>query len=207
MPTAAPRPPAPPARLTPDDLLHLPDEGKGYELVRGELNERNVGTESSRVGGELHFHIRLFLATHPLGWAFPQETGFRCFAADPTDPDRVRKPDAAFVSFATLPVSAYKRRGFCEAIPDLVVEVISPGNTAEEVEEKRVEWLRAGVKEVWVVNPSTQNVHIYQGGGGYAFLQEADTLTTTLLPGFAVPVADLFRLPGPPAQSPAVGGE
>jgi Uma2 family endonuclease len=183
----------------------MPDGGKGYELVRGKVKERNVSTESSRVGGELYFHIRLFLATHPLGWAFPQETGFRCFAADPTDPDRVRKPDAAFVSFVALPVSAYKRKGFCEAIPDLVVEVISPGNSAEEVEEKRVEWLRVGVREVWVVNPSTQNVHVYRAGG-YAFLQEADTLTTPLLPGFSVPVADLFRLPAPP-QAPAAGGE
>jgi Uma2 family endonuclease len=181
------------------------DAGKGYELVRGRLKKLNVSTESSRVGGEVHFHLRSYLSKNPLGWAFPPETGFRCFGGDTSDPDRVRKPDAAFVSFAGLPASRYKKEGFCEAVPNLVVEVVSPNDLARDVDGKRDEWLRAGVREVWVVNPDTSDVHVYRADGGYAFLQQADTLATPLLPGFAVPVADLFRLPAP--QAPAVAGE
>jgi Uma2 family endonuclease len=188
----------------------MPDGGKGYELVRGRLKELNVSTESSRVGGEVHFHIRTHLSRNPVGWAFPPETGFRCFRQDPTDPDRVRKPDAAFVSYATLPPARYKRDGFCEIVPDIAVEVISPNDLAREVEIKRDEWLRAGVKEVWVVSPDTETVMVYLAGGGSTLLRAADALTTTLLPGFAVPVADLFRLPPAPAgspQAPAAAGE
>ncbi|QDU22556.1 Uma2 family endonuclease [Urbifossiella limnaea] len=204
---AAPRPaPAPP--LTSDDLLRMGDAGKGYELVRGRLQELNMSTESSRVGGEVHFHIRTFLARNPLGTVFPQETGFRCFAADPTDPGRVRKPDAAYVSYATLPPSRYKRDGFCEVVPDIVVEVISPKDLAREVDLKRDEWLRTGVKDVWVLNPDTETVLVCHGGGASELLRPGDTITSpVLLPGFAVAVADLFRFPPIPLQAPAAGGE
>lgn len=207
MTTAAPPRPAPAPPLTPDDLLRMGDAGSGYELVRGRLQELNMSTESSRVGGEIHFHVRTFLARHPLGMVFPQETGFRCFSADPTDPDRVRKPDAAYISFATLPRARYKRDGFCEAVPDIVAEVVSPNDTVREVDNKRQEWLRAGVKEVWVLNPDLSTIHVYQNTGGVAFLGERDTLSTSLLPGFAVPVAELFHVPDEPPQAPAAGGE
>ena len=207
MTTAAPPRPAPAPPLTSDDLLRMGDAGKGYELVRGKLKELNVSTESARVGGEVHFHIRTFLTRNPLGMAFPPETGFRCFAADPTDPDRVRKPDAAFISFATLPRAHYKRDGFCETVPDVVAEVVSPNDTVREVDYKRQEWLRAGVKEVWMLNPDVSSIHVYQGTGAFALLGEADTLSTPLLPGFAVPVAELFRIPDEAPQAPAAGGE
>lgn len=204
---AAPRPaPAPP--LTPDDLLRMGDAGKGFELVRGRLKELNVSTESSRVGGEVYFHIRTYLARNPVGLVFPPETGFRCFPGDPIDPDRVRKPDTAFVSFTTLPPNQYKRDGFSEAVPDIVVEVISPNDLAREVDLKRDEWLRAGVKEVWIVNPDTETVLVCLSGGGSALLRPGDALASpNLLPGLSVLVADLFRFPPVPTQAPAAGGE
>ena len=74
----------------------------------------------------------------------------------------------------------------------------SANDLAYEVEGKRDEWLAAGVLAVWIVYPETRTVHAHQAAGGFAFLRESDTLTAPdLLPGFAVPVADLFRLPGP----------
>jgi Uma2 family endonuclease len=181
------------------------DSGKGYELVRGRLRELNVSTESSRVGGKVFSRLEHYCEAHPVGWAFPADTGFRCFATDPTDPNRVRKPDAAFVSFASLPVSAYSREGFCEAVPDIAVEVVSPNDLAREVDGERGEWLRAGVKEVWIIYPDTRTVQVYRAVSGPAFLEELDTLAAPdLLPGFAVPVADLFRLPpAPPVAPPA----
>jgi len=204
--SAAPRPaPAPP--LTPADLLRMGDAGKGFELVRGKLKELNVSTESSRVGGKVYGRLDRHCDEHSAGWAFPPETGFWCFAGDPADPDRVRKPDAALISFTTLPQSRYKRDGFCETVPDIVAEVVSPNDTVREVDGKRQEWLRAGVKEVWVLNPDLSTIHVYQGAGGLAMLGEHDMLSSPLLPGFAVPVAELFRLPDEPPQAPAAGGE
>lgn len=182
-------------RLTPDDLLRLPDDGKVYELIDGELKEKPVSKESSRIGVRFARFLDVFCDAHNAGWVYGPDSGFRCF---PDDPGRVRKPDVAFVSVARMPVETYEDEGFCTTAPDLVVEVVSPNDLASEVEEKRDEWLAAGVRTVWIVHPETRTVHAHTSAGGYAFLREADTLTAPdLLPGFAVPVADLFRRPGP----------
>ena len=91
-------------------------------------------------------------------------------------------------------------------MPDIVVEVNCPNDLVRDVDLKRDEWLRAGAKEVWVVSPDAQAVQVFRAGGAPRFLREHDTLTSPeLLPGFAVPVADLFRLPAP--QAPAAAGE
>jgi Uma2 family endonuclease len=183
-----------PPAITPDEMLRLPGEGSGYELVNGQLKELNVSKESSRVAGNLFFLIQQFCSGSIPGWVFPQETGFRCFAGDP---GRVRKPDVAFILLDRMPPETYQDEGFCTICPDLVAEVISPNDLASELEEKRDEWLDGGVKTVWVVDPSTHTVRIHRTDGSYAFLRETDTLTAPdLLPGFAVPVADLFKLPG-----------
>jgi Uma2 family endonuclease len=200
---AAPRPPAPPAPLTPDDLLQMPDEGKGYELVDGELKEKSMSARSSRVGGRVFTKLENYSDTVSPGWVFASDAGFQCFAAHP---GRVRRADVAFITFGRMTREQYEEDGFIEIVPDLVVEVVSPKDLFREVDEKRVEWQLAGVQEVWVVVPTTGSVQVYRAGGS-SVLGSLDTLTTPLLPRFSVPVAELFRLPGPPAQSPAAGGE
>src|SRR5580704_8315063 len=84
---------------TPEDLLAMPD-GKSYELVDGQLVERNMGAESSWVGGELYARLRQYGQEHQLGWAFPADTGYQCF---PHAPGLVRKPDVSFVRYGRLP--------------------------------------------------------------------------------------------------------
>lgn len=189
--------PAAPKTYTPDDLLQMPDGGKGYELVNGELRDLVVSKESSRIGGEVYFRLRAFVGMTIPGWVFPPETGFRCF---PNSPNRVRKPDAAFIALDRMPPATYQDEGFCTTVPDLVVEVTSPNDLHDDVEEKLDEWLAAGVRVVWVVQPVNRTIRVHRADGGYAFLREADTLTgDDVLPGFTCPVADLFRLPGTPA--------
>lgn len=188
---------APP--LTPDDLLRMGDAGKGYELVNGELKEVEVSTESSRLAGEFHFRIRTYLESNRIGYVVAADAGFRCF---PDDPGLVRKPDVAFTSFTTIPRNRYQPDGFCTTAPDLVVEVISPNDVADEVNEKRDEWLFAGVKEVWIASLSTRTVQAYLADGGSPLFRGPDRLTTALLPGFSVTVADLFRRPDDPDPPP-----
>jgi Uma2 family endonuclease len=84
-----------------------------------------------------------------LGWIFGEGTGFQCFA---DDPKRVRKPDVAFLRRARLPKGP-PRKEFCRVAPDFVVEVVSPKDTAYEVETRLGEWLDAGVAQVSIVNP------------------------------------------------------
>lgn len=188
---------APSPALTPEDLLRMPDEGQGFELVGGELREMNVSKESSRVAGNIHFALELFTREKHPGWVFPEGTSFRCF---PDEPGRVRRPDTSYIALERMPVETYEDEGHSTAVPDLVVEVVSPNDLSHEVDEKRDEWLAAGVKVVWIVTPGVNTVEIYRKDGGHAFLRSHETLTADrVLPGFSVSVAELFRKPGEPA--------
>ncbi|HYH67628.1 MAG TPA: Uma2 family endonuclease [Urbifossiella sp.] len=207
MTTAAPpRPAAVPAAplFTPEELLQMPDGGKGYELIDGQLKEKVVSFRSSHVGACVVWVLESYRRTVAPGWVCGSDNGFRCFAAHP---GRVRKPDAAFFAYPRMTEEQYADEGFTLIAPDLVAEVVSPSNSAEEVDEKAKDWIQAGVQEVWVLHPKTRHLYVFRAGGGYAFLREADTLTSPVLPGFSVPVADLFRVPAPPPQAPAAGGE
>ncbi len=84
-------------------------------------------------------------------------------------------------------------RGYLEVVPDLIVEVISPGDSAAEVQEKIEEWLRAGARLVWAVYPDTRSVVAYQSLAAVRVYTEADILDgEPVLPGFTCPVARLF---------------
>jgi Uma2 family endonuclease len=179
--------------ITPEDLLRMPDQGKGYELVDGKLKELNVSVESSYVGGRVFRRIDTFCEDRHPGWVFPADTSFQCF---PSDPKRVRRSDVAFVALDRLSPEQYRAEGHCAVCPDLVVEVISPNDLASEVNRKVQEWLAAGAKLVWVIDPDAKLVFCHRPDG-VDIRREADTLTgEPVLAGFACPVADLFRLPG-----------
>ncbi|HEY2785122.1 MAG TPA: Uma2 family endonuclease [Fimbriiglobus sp.] len=180
-------------KYSPDDLLQMPDEGLGFELIDGELRERNVSKQSSLVAGEVHFHLRLFGQAKSIGWFFPEGNSYRCF---PDDPDRVRRADVSFIARSRMTPEEYVEEGHTEIAPDLAVEVTSPNDTVYDVDRKIREWLAAGVRLVWEINPEEKTVQIYRPDGTVTFLKSSDTLTAEpVLPGFSVPVADLFKLP------------
>jgi len=104
----------------------------------------------------------------------------------------VRAPDVAFVARGRF-ADERPLRQFPELAPDLVVEVVSPSDTAAEVEEKVQLWLDAGVRLVLVVYPSTRSVSAYRSRTDVRLLTEADLLDAgDVLPGFSCPVRDLF---------------
>lgn len=179
-------------KYTPEDLLALPDE-KDYELVDGNLVERNVSALSSWVGGKFYRYLDVFVEANNLGTAWPADVGFRCF---PDDPGKVRKPDAAFIRrerFSTNDLA----EGYVRIVPDLVVEVVSPNDLAVEVEEKVEEYLQAGVLLIWVVYPETRTVHIRRADGSIGHLRLEDELHgEAVLPGFRCALANFF--PAPP---------
>jgi Uma2 family endonuclease len=183
--------------ITPEEMLARPDGGRGYELVDGQLKEKPVSAKSSWVGGKLYRAIAAHCDTQ-LGWVFPPETGYRCFTDDPR---RVRKPDASFITLDRYTAEAFEEEGFIETVPDLVAEVISPNDIADEVDEKIAEWLAAGVKVVWVVHTKPRVVREHRPDGSIRQFRANESLVEpTLLPGFACPVAELFRLPGAAAN-------
>lgn len=130
-----------------------------------------------------------FVRAHHLGHVCGAETGFRLAYS----PDTVRAPDIAFIRSerrGTQPL----HEGFFEGAPDLAVEVLSPGDSALEVDEKIAEWLAAGCAMVWVVNGRRRSVSLHRPDTPVVVLGEADTLDGgELLPGFALPVARVFE--------------
>lgn len=180
-------PDAPP--VTPEDLLAMPD-GHRYELVNGKLVERNMGAESSEVAARLIRILGNHVEAQHLGKYFAPDCGYQCF---PDEPKKVRYPDGSFVARGRLP-DERAPRGHLRIPPDFAVEVVSPNDTAEEVETKRLEYLGAGVRLVWIVYPENQTVHVYRQTGAPTTLRAADQLTgEEVLPGFTCRVGELFE--------------
>jgi len=185
---------------TPEDLLALPD-GKNYELVDGELVERNVSVLSSWVGGRLYHRVEAYCEENNLGAAWPADNGIQCFSSFP---NKVRRPDVSFVRRERITPELF-RQGFLRIAPDLLAEVISPNDVAMELDEKITAYQDVGVRLIWIVNPESRTVRIYRLGGMSSLVREDQELDgEDVLPGFRCPIRDLFpsqSLAGP-ASSP-----
>src|SRR5215216_108966 len=159
-------------RSTASELFEMPDDGFRYELVKGELRKMSpAGSEH----GAIVVNVTLLLGPHVksngLGVCFGAETGFKIAS----DPDTVRAPDLAFVSRERIPEGGVPKK-FWDGAPDLAVEVVSPGDTFSEVEEKVEEWLAAGARAVWVLNPKRRGVSVYRSMTDVMRLAEGDEL-------------------------------
>jgi Uma2 family endonuclease len=177
--------------LTAADLAAMPREMNGqavrYELFDGEL------IVMAPPGGDHGLKQKAIITQLVIG---PESAGLGVTYPGVglvlrRDPDRVVEPDAFFVLKASLPVQ-YSREGYVLTIPEIVIEVRSKNDRVSEIEAKRDEYLDAGVKEVWLLDPKTRSITIATSSHESLTFQIDDSLTTTLLPGFAVPVAAIF---------------
>ena len=101
-----------------------------------------------------------------------------------------------------MPAAVYTDEGHCQTVPDVVVEVVAPDDRADAHMGKVVTWLTAGVRLVWDLFPNTRSVHVSRPDRSGLRLRSGDALTgEDVLPGFAVPVAGFFRLPGEPVPA------
>lgn len=174
--------------ITADDLLLMGDIGP-CELVKGELIY--MSPTSGRHGGiasRIHRRIALFVEMHNLGETYIAETGFLVARA----PDTVRAPDVSFVPKEKIPPEG-EPDDYWEFAPELAVEVVSKNDRWSEVEEKVEEWLHAGTRLVWVVDPKTRTVHVYHATYEARILHEGDTLEgEDVLPEFMLPLVEIF---------------
>jgi Uma2 family endonuclease len=145
--------------VTAGELLALPTGmGKRYELVAGELRVMSPsGWAHGEVVHTLQTILGHYIRKNDLGKGFGAETGFLLRR----DPDTVRAPGFAFIAKENLPKSR-PTDAFWPGTPDLAVEVLSPGDRTGEVDEKIEDWLSAGCKEIWIVDPKLQTVTIYR---------------------------------------------
>lgn len=175
--------------VTADELLRYPRGKARYELIRGEIQTMSpAGSEQGAVTFQLSTLIGNHVAKTRAGRAFGAETGFLI----QRDPDTVRAPDIAFVRRERLPASGLPQ-GFWPGAPDLAVEVVSPGDTVREIDEKVSDWLAAGCLAVWVVSPRWKTVTVHSAGGAIGMLAADSFLEgDDVLPGFRCPVAEIF---------------
>lgn len=179
--------PSPPSSLTADELLHLHLPNKRTELVRGVLVVREPagwthGRVAMNLGAELGTHVKRTGA----GAVLAAETGFKLA----TNPDTVRAPDVAFVTRERLPAAV--TRGYPALAPDLAIEVLSPDDRPGEVLEKVGDWLNAGTRLVWVVDPVRRLARVYRQDGSETLVPGDGALDgEDVLPGFSCPLASI----------------
>ena len=175
--------------LTANDLWNMPGHGEGYELVLGELRTMAPsGYEHSSVGVDLATALNAFVKSNTLG----KFTGADGRYVLRKNPDTVRAPDIGFVRADRLPNGRATQKYFPGA-PDLAVEIISPHDVYEEVEDKVKEFLEAGTRMVWVINPRRRSVTVFRSDNSITALRTSDTLSgEDVIPGFSLAVSEIF---------------
>ena len=176
------------APLSADDLLRARIPGKRTELVQGRLVVREpAGSLHGLVAMNLGVEIAMYARGTSAGAVFAAETGFKLT----TDPDTVRAPDVAFIAQERLPPR--DARGYPALAPDLVVEVLSPDDRPGEVLAKVADWLSAGSRLVWVVDPERRVARVYRRDGTEAIVVEPGALDgEDVLPGFSCALATVL---------------
>lgn len=168
-----------------------------WEIIAGELIEVSPASgEHSRIWGAIYARLWNFVVPHHRGYVYGADTGF-ILAEEPL---LLRVPDVGVIRSERLPAD-FDDKGYLRQAPDLVVEVLSPSDRSVAVLTKVRTWLEYGAALVWLVDPEGETVTVF----GPDSSPRAMTIDQTLdggpvLPGFTLPVRDIFALP---ARRPA----
>ena len=174
--------------MTADQLfeLHLPD--KRTELVRGVLVVKEPpGFRHGRIMVALASRLANHSDAHGLGGVVVADVGFWLERG----PDTVRGPDIAYIAPERAPNPDFAK--YPELAPDLVVEIMSPGDRPGEVLAKVSDWLTAGCRLVWVVDPQRRHARVYRADGTESLVSDASALEgEDVVPGFTCSLDDLL---------------
>ncbi len=177
-------------RITAEEFLGMPGVGKTDELVRGRVLEVTPsgglhGNVAMQVGWALNGHVR----AHGSGYCTTELTGYVLSRS----PDTVRCPDVAFVARERCPNGEIPD-GFVEGAPDLAVEIVSPSQSAPEIERKVCEYLAAGSRLVWVIHPAERAAQVWRADGTTEWVPGDAALSgEDVLPGFTLPLVEVFE--------------
>lgn len=164
-----------------------PDRKRLCELVDGVLVEKTMGFYESRIAFVLGGMLRDFLKQKNLGFASGADGMLRLW------PGRVRIPDVAFFSWERLPTRQVPRDPIPDLAPDLAVEILSAGNTRQEMERKLKDYFTAGARLVWLIDPSTRTAEAYTYATEKTMVLENQALEGAgVLPGFQLRLDELF---------------
>ena len=176
--------------MTPEEFLNYPLPDGKAELVRGELRVTPPGGGPHGVAASnLVFMLTAHVRQKGLGRIFADGTGYHLLRL----PHTVRVPDASYVRADRLPEQGIGP-GLMQLAPDLEVEVLSPSETASELEEKLDDYTAAGTPLIWVIDPVRRTVMIVAADAPVRWLREGETFDGGLvIPGFSCAVSDIFE--------------
>ncbi|MBI4909661.1 MAG: Uma2 family endonuclease [Acidobacteria bacterium] len=170
------------------DLERMPEDGMHREILHGELIEMPPPTFlHDNIAAQIHRSLNLFLGRGSRGRVYGASTGYKVLRDDRT----WLQPGVSFLLMDR--VKASLRSDYVDGAPDLAVEVISPSESAQDVEDKIEAYLSGGAHAVVVVYPKKQTVKLFLSEGTSRTLRGGDVLTLPgLLPGWELPVTEIF---------------
>jgi Uma2 family endonuclease len=182
----------PPGQATEADLVYFQEhEDRLFELVDGTLIEKTMGNFESHIATMIHGLLFIYLRANPIGVTLIADTQLKLRRGI------IRLPDVGFLSNERIRQSGYARLQKIAAVaPNLAVEVISESNSKKEMDDKLQDYFRAGTEEVWYVYPETRELHQFSSPAEPRISQGTELITTQLLPGFEMKLAEIFLLPG-----------
>lgn len=175
--------------LTPEFEEEIYSSGR-YEIVYGEIKERSMPSPiHARIQAKLAAKLVPHVEENNLGVIYT-EALFE-FAEKLS-----RIPDVAFVSFERFPESGEDESSRWHIAPDLAVEIISPTDDYEDVQEKITEYFTFGVRQVWIISPESKTLTVYFSRTEVKILTETDELKSEdILPDFRLNLSEIFQVP------------
>ncbi len=175
------------AKATIEDLTKMPIDGRKYELVDGETLVSPTGMRHSEIAVKISHIFATFLEKSPIGKVYSADVGIIL------PNENLRSPDVTFVRNEKLP-GGQSPESFGQIVPDLAVEVLSPGDSLSQIGRKIGEYLECGVPLVLLVDPAHETVTTYRSLTDTELLHGEDVLTAEpVLPGCSCPVSRFFR--------------
>ncbi len=176
---------------TDEEFMNLPDDGNRYELVDGELIVMGAaGGKHGYYVALMNFFLTSYSRDRKIGFTFDSDTSFKMASGNR------RSPDCSFFSKERLKSLGGIPKGYIEGSPDLVVEILSPGNTVEEMHQKVVDYFQNGSRLVWMIHPDEQYVLVYHEPQPDQLKRPGDRLEgEDVIPGFSLDLSEFFAEP------------
>lgn len=177
---------------TDEAFLHLPDGDRHYQILDGKLVDMgNSGALHGYICSTLIVLLGGYIRDHKLGAVFDSSTAFKMASGNK------RSPDIAFFTKERLRGVYPLPSSYLDGAPDLAVEVLSPGNTVAEIDDKLAEYFANSCRLVWIIHPIQRYVLVYRNAQQPEyFLKDSDPLTgEDVVPGFEVNVGTLLEVP------------
>ena len=178
-------------KMTYEDYVLLAEDGRRHEIIDGEhFVSPGANTKHERVVGNIFYALSAFVRPRRLGWIFGSRYDVVLSDSD------VFEPDVLYISRARMHmITKANLRG----APDLIVEVLSEFNRRNDEILKKKRYELFGVDEYWIADPELESVKIYRRAGDrfapaeIISTETGGTITTPLLPGFEMSIADVFE--------------